>query len=156
VQYSINVPSPGITTIVSIDPALIVDGNGNLNIDEAKLQVKSSAAVSEMYVSGETISALKAVYLHEGAVYVAGTGSLAQASALGIAQNAGTAGQAISVLQYGVLTDASFNFSPSQLIFLSETGSLTTTAPSSGLLTRIGRAIGPTSVLILIESPINL
>lgn len=117
---------------------------------------EAAASIVRNFIAGETISALKIVYMDNNRVYSGSSANLNTATAIGIAKTAAAEGELVSVLQYGLLEDASFDFEVTDLAFLSETGSLTTTAPEQGYLTRIGKVINNNSVLVLIETPITL
>lgn len=154
-----NLPYSGIKELTSNSGALLISGEGSarsIGLDASGLSVAQASAVAISYTAGEHISALKTVYEFEDAIYVATSSNLVGASVIGIALNAAGIGQPVEVLQYGVLQDASFNFGPAALLFVATDGAITTTAPQTGYLTRIGRAINSKTALIIIENPITL
>lgn len=160
----INLPieeSAGQTTVSSGDPSVIVDQVGNdyqISIDQSSITAEQAASVVNVFTAGETLSALQAVYYHEasGTVQRADSSILIKASSIGVTKTAANLNTPVEVVQYGLMTDLSFSYLPSDLIFLDSNGVLTTTAPSSGYLTRMARAITSDTILILIESPVTL
>lgn len=157
---SISAKSTGIN-IISNTPALSVGHLGNiwaLDIDTSQLTAQQASSVVNSLIAGETISALKVVYYDHmtGRILKSSTDDIIKASGVGVTRTAGIEGSEIEVVQYGLLSDPSFNFLPAQLVFLSDDGSLTTSAPNSGFLTRVGRAINENTLLVLIESPVTL
>lgn len=126
------------------------------DVELSPAEMQRASAVVNQYTCGETISALKAVYAVSEQVFLAGPTSMARASIVGIALTSGTEGTLIDVLQYGILEDESLGFRPTDLIFVGSNGTLTTTAPTAGYLTRVGRAINPSTAIIIIDSPKTL
>lgn len=155
-----SIPDYGsIKELASSSSALLISGEGrtrSIGLDASGLAVAQAATVAATYVAGEPISALKAVYEFEGAIYLANPSNLIGASVIGIALNAAGTGAPVEVLQYGPLHDASFSFSPASLLFVTSGGTISTVAPTEGYLTRLGRAINSNTVLIIIENPITL
>lgn len=151
------VPPPGGSTVIQSDsPALTVDKQGNkwvLGFDESQMVAERASSVVNTFTTGEIISALQPVYQSGGLVYKADSSDLIKASAIGIALQAAGAGQSIEVLQYGVLGDAILSYSPADLLFVSGSGSITNVAPTTGYLTRLGRAINLNTILVIIDSP---
>ena len=159
----INIPNPNnsSTVITSDSPNIIVNMSGDaysIGFDPMGIIANQAAAVVTDFTAGEMISALTVVYYDEatGTIFKADSDTLIKASALGITMTAGMAGSTIKVIQYGLLTDSSFSLDPADLIFLGHNGLITTTAVSEGYLTRLGRAIDSTTILVLIESPVTL
>lgn len=147
--------------ITSASPELDVQQAGNdftLSLDLSGVAVAEAAAVVNNFTAGETIARLKVIYYDHITTKVlkADKSSIITASCIGIAKTAGSLNNTIEAIQYGLLTDPSFSFTPGELIFLSEDGDMTITAPDTGYLTRVGRAVTANTILVLIESPITL
>jgi len=82
-----------------------------------------------------------------------------EAPAWGMAVSAGGDGEAIAVLQRGIVVDTAWDWTPGQLVYLSATpGAITTEAAKPNTATNvvqpIGRAITATKILLLID-PVN-
>lgn len=146
--------------ITSSSDALTIDNpSGNtyvIGMDMSKIVAQEAICVVVGYPAGETISALQAVYQSRGSVYRGDHASLVEASVIGLAVTSGLAGETVQVLEFGVISDASFSFAPADLVFLTDNGALSATSPPSGYLTRVGRAINPTTILVIIDSPKTL
>lgn len=158
-----NIPNDASSdvTLVSNAPALTIGHTGDtytFGLDTSQLVADEAASVVQTFTAGETISALDVVYLDQvsGTILKAKRTSLVAASVIGIAKTSGIAGDPIQVLQYGILSDASFAFTPAALTFLSDLSKITETAPTSGYLTRLGRTINLNTILVFIESPADL
>ncbi len=111
----------------------------------------------ETYTAGETLSAVKAVYIS-----AANTVSLGQkttkpeACVIGITKCSANTGETIEVQLSGEMTDSSFNYNAGDVLYLDLNGNLTTTPPTTGSLTVVGKALGNCKILIRIEEPIIL
>lgn len=108
------------------------------------------------YTAGETVYGGRIVELNSmGEVKHAsstGTGF----GIIGLATQAGNAGNRIEVVTFGSFTDSSFNFIPDEPIFLRENGIISQTPPSTGVTLVVGSAITSTSIFIRVEQPIYM
>lgn len=154
-------PDPTEIEIVSNSAALTIEKVGSsfqLELDTSSIIVEEASSVVTTFRAGEVLSALQAVYFDPitARVWKADKTDLVKASVVGITKTAANLDANVEVIQYGLLSDASFLFQPAQLVFLSIQGLLTLIAPDSGFLTRLGRAINNNTILVLIDSPITL
>jgi hypothetical protein len=114
------------------------------------------------YVAGETISALKCVYVKhsDGLAYVAKSGGLSSESVVvGIAKNAALVGESVSVQILGEIEDGSWSWSANDLVYLSNTGSIKSSAPGLPLdlyHVVIGKVLTNNKIIVAIEAPITL
>lgn len=152
--------SEGVQSVVSESVALTISHPSNgvvgIAIDMSGIVAQSAASVVTTYTAGEVISAIKAVYAVGGTIFLANANSLQEASVVGITLTSGNPGDPIQVLQYGVLEDTMLGFTPADLLFVTNSGAISNTAPTSGYLTRLGRVITGNTALILIDSPKTL
>lgn len=150
-------------TISSTDPALTVSeptaNNFNIGFDE---NLSKIPFLKTEYTAGETISALKAVYVKvsDGQAYVAkSNGTDPEALVVGLALNAATVGTQVDVILMGVLQDASWSWAANELLFLTPTGSITNIPPSLPTDTyhvELAKALTSNKIMVNIESPITL
>lgn len=155
----INIPDyGGLRDLLSGSAALVITGGSvkTVTVDMSSLVASRASSVVNTYTAGETISANQAVYEAGGSVFKGGPETLGVANIIGVALTAGAVGQSINVLQYGVLEDAAFAWTATDLIFVDSDGLLTSSAPDAGYLTRVGKAITATQILVNIDSPITL
>lgn len=158
-----HLPELGIVSLNSSDPAVVLTPNSQnrtvqVGLDSSKITAAGSAAVVKTYTAGETISALKAVYVNplDGKIYRASSSTLQSASVIGITKTAVNQDGTVELIQYGIFQDGFFGFDPAELIVLGDNGALTATPPASGYLTRLGRSINGNTILILVETPVQL
>lgn len=129
---------------------------------EGKLFDGSSVIASEKLVktftAGETISALKLVYLSASNTIKTAlpSSTYGEATAIGVAINGASTGGSVDVQLFGVMNDPSFGFAANALLFLSTSGSIVSTAPSSTFLTRVGYGLGSGAIFLNLEKPIVL
>lgn len=104
--------------------------------------------------AGETISALKAVYLiNPTTAMLANNTDDIQGTVIGITLNAANIGDTIKILSFGILDDPFFAYTINEPVFLGLNGNLITTQPSDGVLTEIGFGLGSGSFYVKINSP---
>lgn len=72
---------------------------------------------------------------------------------VGITLNSGTE---VTIQQSGEITEPSWNWIPSQSIYLGSNGMLTQTAPTSGYLIELGKSITNIKMILNIKTPILL
>lgn len=145
----------------SLSPNIVIGGSAahpTIDFNSTGLVSEQAAAVVTTETCGQTISALDIVYMDPvtGKVLKADKDVLLSASALGMAKQAGLLNDEIEVLQFGIFEDATWAWTPTDLIFLTSNGSTSSTAPGTGFLTRIGKAINATTILVSIEAPVAL
>ena len=75
---------------------------------------------------------------------------------LGVTQGAASLGSAAVVTTFGEISNVGWSWTVGSPVFLSTTGHLTQTAPTSGFRTIIGRPITATSLFVDISEPIAL
>lgn len=117
--------------------------------------IAAGGAAGPAYVAEGAVSALHAVALS------ATPGRLrllnaADRCVYGVSTSSAQAGVAVSVQSTGELADASWNWTPGQVVFAYTGGTLSQTPPVSGLLRAIGVALSPTRLLIQIAPSIAL
>lgn len=71
---------------------------------------------------------------------------------IGITTGAASQGASASAIALGPLTENSWNWTPQQLIFLGSNGVLTQSAPTTGFVLVLGKAVSPTTVFVQIQS----
>lgn len=113
------------------------------------------------YPFGETISALRMVYIKNGLLYKGSPSlTLTEASVLGILLNGGGVGSIGRVLAFGTLGDASFAGLSSNLpLFMQADGSIGNGDPSlQGFQyqVNIGKSFGSNLIYINVMEPIKL
>lgn len=109
--------------------------------------------------AGETISALKAVYvkLSDGLAYVASSAATnVEALVIGIAISSGNAGDLITIVTSGEVVDAGWSWSSNGEVYLSSNGSVTTTVPSDNYHVVLGKILTNNSIAVAIEPSIKL
>ena len=109
--------------------------------------------------AGETISAVKAVYLDSAELFLGQPNSLPTSQIVGVSLTAGNTGSQIKYRSFGELYDSSFNFTVGNCVFLDNNGNITETDPQTlGLDYRvvIGKVIADNGIFINIEEPIQL
>lgn len=117
---------------------------------------ESAKEISFNAVAGETISATKLVYLSNDLLFLGSLSTREQAQVLGVALQAGNAGTLIKVLIFGRYDDPSFVFPSGSSLYLTGTGNISTTAPTSGYNKEVGQALANGSIFINIKQTITL
>lgn len=109
------------------------------------------------FVAGTGISALRAVKLNASSELIyADKDTYENSQAIGLSITSGIVGDTIQVQTFGVLQDASFSFTLDGDIYLSSGGILTQSAPVSGVVLKLGKAIKTDTILIDIEMAVIL
>ena len=139
------------------------DTNGNVAVNicgEVSLVGgnESSSNNLEFGVSGESISAVKAIYSDGNAIFLANNNlTVSESSVIGLTRNAVSGvGENVSYQFQGTMYDSTFNFPVNDLIYLDVNGNITNIAPTTGFLTVIGTSLGQGSIRININNPISL
>jgi len=130
-----------------IDPSLI-PGAGTAD---------SAQKLEALFTAGEIISALKFVFMGPNEkVLVASSAQYESSVVIGITISSAQEDENIRVLLFGKLDDPFFSFPVSASLFLTESGSASSTVPESGTRTKIGHSLATGSIFIKIEEPIQL
>ena len=117
----------------------------------------SGGDVISTAVASENISEGDPLYiLGSGQVAIANLNSLAEATVRGIALNTVTAGSSVSYQTEGEVCLAVFAFTVGVDIYLGAGGTLTSTPPVTGFLTKIGFSKTATDLELEIEAPVIL
>lgn len=107
-------------------------------------------------VTGETLSALRAVYELGGQVFTLDYRDEAHIDLiLGITLTAADAGAPINVQRSGALDDGGWNWTPGR-VWLGADGALTQTPPADGFDVLLGAAVSATRITLNITDPIEL
>jgi hypothetical protein len=116
-----------------------------------------SGGEATMRVAGETLSALKAIYELNGLVYALDAQDTAHAAAyLGLTTTSGNAGSEVVVQRSGTLDDASWAWTPGGEVFVGVAGSLTQTAPTTGVKLVVGTAASAMRINLTFDTPVYL
>jgi len=106
-------------------------------------------------VAGETLSGHRAVFVDtDGKFYYADKDDEAARVVAGITTGAVVVGGIATARFAGVLVEPSWAWTPALPIFLSTNGMLTQSAPSTGYVVEIGRALTATSILVEFGTPV--
>ena len=110
------------------------------------------------FTAGETISAIRAVYVQlDGLLYNADPTVDIGSRPVGISTTAGNATDTISVTSYGKLEDAALSsFNIGDEIFLGPGGTLVSTAPTTGFFVKLGEIVATNTLMVDIEEKIKL
>ncbi len=73
------------------------------------------------------------------------------ATIVGVTEGAASAGDMLTIMRTGVMTEGGWSWTPGALVYLGTNGTLTQTVPTSGALVVIGSAINATKLLIDIQ-----
>ena len=75
---------------------------------------------------------------------------------LGVTQGAAVSGDVATVTTFGAITNGGWAWTPGLPVFLTTSGNLSHTAPTTGFRIIIGRATTATTLFVDISEPINL
>lgn len=75
---------------------------------------------------------------------------------IGITARAVSAGQVALIQVYGPMSEVSWNWTPDSPLFVGADGALTQSAPTSGWVQEVARAISATRIMIDLQPPILL
>lgn len=106
-------------------------------------------------IADEVISALKLVYLSDSSKHIrlADPTDYAKSQVIGITLQAGTLGNEIKVLTFGILEDSFFNFPLNIPLYLGMSGTITSDVPTSGMSVRIGHSLGSGAIYLQVQRP---
>jgi hypothetical protein len=114
-------------------------------------------AVTIAYAAGESITINRMVTARDGLLFTADKDNAADAKhVVGLSLQSASIGEPVEVLLLGERIDGSFTYSGDEGLFLGADGRLETTAPTTGVLVRVGAVTSPTSINISIQQPIVL
>jgi hypothetical protein len=120
----------------------------------ANLIAEVASLMPSTFTAGQTIAKYQVVYERTTGTAAVADNTSAPTAILGFALNAASVGQSVSVAQDGdTVTNPTWSFTPMGAVYLSSTGSVTQTKPSSGSVVPLGYAVGTNSVLVLIQPP---
>lgn len=109
------------------------------------------------YVSSAGVGGNRAVRLDAGdLIYADNTVPGDGNRVLGITVGAASAGSSALVQTEGLMEESSWSWTPDAPIYLSTTGLLTQTVPTSGFVLILGFATSPTQMMIEVKMPITL
>lgn len=103
--------------------------------------------------AGTAISAMLAVHVRNGLVFVADPAVQPPIAASAIAANSGLTGEAITLQNGGELVNSTWSWVPDMDIYVGPGGMLTQTPPSEGYIQNVGVPTGPTSMLVEVQEP---
>lgn len=116
----------------------------------------ASGAASYEYnaVAGENLGTGDVVRIDGGVAYISDKDAVTHiGETIGLVKAAVTSGQPVVINIGGEFTDVGWTWVPGT-VFLSTAGALTQTAPSTGILQKIGTVLTSTSILIDIDDPV--
>jgi len=120
-------------------------------------QGPAGASGSITLVAGETLSALKFVYVAaDGFAYRGSSTSYTTSQVIGITITAASVGNSVTVATFGEVVDGSFSFGVSNPIFLTTLGSFSTTPPASGHVVKLGHGLDNGKIFVDIDETIIL
>lgn len=107
-------------------------------------------------VAGDTISALKVVYMIDNKVYLLDNQDDEHINLLaGISLNTATKGNPLKIKRLGEITDNYFNFNIGR-VYLGQNGNLTQVEQEEGYHVLLGTATSNNTLLLNIDDPIKL
>ena len=99
--------------------------------------------------AGEVLGGNRAVYIAgDGKAYYADRTAATSMLTSGVTTGAAALGAAATIQTTGVMTNGSWTWTGNNPVWLSTTGLLTQTAPTTNFLIQVGTAMGPTKLLI--------
>jgi hypothetical protein len=104
--------------------------------------------------AGENIGVYKLVRVAAGTVYLADKDNVAYVNdTLGLTMSVSTTGNPVDIQVGGEMTNVGWAWTAGS-VFMGDSGELTQTPPTVGILQKIGTVLTPTSILIDIDDPI--
>lgn len=133
------IPKPSVVTVIS-------GGGGG-----------SNTAVENVFLSSGAISGHIAIYAAVGGPVAADPSVVSQQDKiLGITKSAAAgAGESVTFVSEGLLTDPSFTFTEGP-VYIGAAGALTQTKPTSGLLIQIATAMSATEIIVGASQSVKL
>ncbi|QVQ57102.1 hypothetical protein ELBI_97 [Anabaena phage Elbi] len=127
-------------------------------IDDAIASIQASSVIADIFICGQTISALKALRYDTATnkvFYISSSDVTHLGKCIGISSQSGILDDNIQVVTSGYFIDNSWNWSSGNPIFFDANGTLTQT-PGVNYYQVVGIPITPTKILVSIEQPIKL
>lgn len=122
---------------------------GETAFELATVSGGGSAASTLAAVAGEALSGDRAVYIaDDGKAYHADKGSATSIRTAGLTTGAVALGDTATIQVEGPYTEPTWSWAGNAAIWLSTTGQLTQTPPTTGYLVKVGIPAGPTQMLI--------
>jgi len=117
----------------------------------------SAEKLTQNYLAGEIISALRVVYASATDTVMYGDNTaLNTTRVIGVALNSAALGGSVSVQLFGKIEDPFFTYNVNEPLYLGASGAITNTAPTSGYRTPIGKGLGNGAIFVSIEGTIVL
>lgn len=127
-------------------------------LDEIKTAIQSQSSNRfTQYLAGETISALKFVYVGaDGKIYLGDSTNALTSEIVGITITAGAIDSLINVVSFGPVFDVSFVYGYSNSLYLTTSGSVSTTSPLTGYRALVGKGLNDGQIFVDIDEVITL
>jgi hypothetical protein len=153
-------PSDFTSIDIGVEAPVKTEAGGKLSntLIPGDIQVDAAKEIAQTVILGESISALKLVYLGaDGKAYMAtSSGTYEQARVLGILLQPGVLNDEKRCLLFGRLDDPFFSFAGADDLYLGPTGNIVDSAPTSGHYKPVGQSLGTGSIFLKIGSTIIL
>lgn len=115
-------------------------------------KINSAEVLDDVILYGETISALKVVYIVDGKAYIASSSEVSQANRIiGVAVDACIIGHSGRIRKQGYMKDDSWNWDLDKIIFLGTNGALTQIVPTNGFVCQVAIPISSNEININIQ-----
>lgn len=148
------IPSSGVTIELAVIPS------ATISIEMAQYGLRGLQGEQGADASLFSVTAAESIGGHRPVTaagrYAATTGTVEEATAVGITTGAAAAGQALAVQSAGILEFSGWSWTTGARIYLGAGGTLTAVPPVTGWLVATGIALSATTMLVKIEQPINL
>lgn len=128
-------------------------------LDEIKTAIENQASGGRyaQYLAGETMSALKFVYVgSDGKIYLGDSTDALKSEVVGITITAGAVDSIINVVSFGPLFDAAFAHGYSNSLYLTTSGNVSTTSPVTGYRALVGKGLNDGQIFVDIDEVITL
>jgi len=114
--------------------------------------------VHTMMTAGATLSAKKIVTSDGSgnAIYASNATAAHAYKVIGMNDNSANSGESVRVITEGNVTNSTWTWTPGSALYLSTSGEITHTVPTTGFALKIGMAITATKIFIRIEAPVIL
>lgn len=109
------------------------------------------------YMAGETMSALKFVYVGpDGKIYLGDSGFALKSEIVGMTVSAGAVDTLINVVSFGPAFDVTFTYGYSNSLYLTTNGNVSTTSPIVGYRALVGKGLNDGQIFVDIDEVITL
>ena len=130
-------------------------------LDAIKTAVENQSGGSTgrytQYLAGETMSALKFVYVGaDGKIYLGDSNFALKSEVVGITVSAGAADAIINVASFGPVFDLTFTYGYSNSLYLTTNGNVSTTSPTTGYRALVGKGLNDGQIFVDIDEVITL